>query len=160
MKFSDYLQLNEEDLGSAEVNFSSNSTENIDRVDAPLQRINMPQLTKELMGDFVSDLTLHGIPFKSDIYKRYDELLPVQGELNKDKIKSIQTSLESDKKYKLDPILISDDNKIVDGNHRWAAQKNSKMIPVNQVGLSFEKLYDFLMDKPYVLRRKIDEHKD
>lgn len=159
MKFSDFLQLNEDEIGGETPVVSSNTTNNIDKFDAPIQRINMPQLTKELMGDFVADLTLHGIPFKSDIYKRYDELLPVQGEINQDKVKSIQNSLK-DKEYKLDPLLISSDNKIIDGNHRWAAQKDSDNIRVNQVDLSFNKLYDFLMDKPYVLRRKIDEQID
>ena len=163
MKFSDFLKLNEEDAGLAGGDTSVNTSTNIDGVDAPigttLRRINMPQITKELMGDFISDLKINKISFKSNIFKRYNELLPIQGEINQEKVKSIQNSL-SNKEYKLDPILISKDNKIVDGNHRWAAQKDSEKIPVNQIGLPFNELYDFLMDKPYVLRRKIDENKE
>ena len=163
MKFSDFLKLNEEDAGLAGGDTPVNTSTNIDGVDAPigttLRRINMPQITKELMGDFISDLKINKISFKSDIFKRYNELLPIQGEINQEKVKSIQNNL-SKKEYKIDPILISKDNKIVDGNHRWAAQKDSEKIPVNQIGLPFNELYDFLMDKPYVLRRKIDENKE
>ena len=80
MKFSDFLKLNEEDGGLASGGDTSvNTSTNIDGVDAQigttLRRINMPQITKELMGDFISDLKSNKISFKSNIFKRYNELL-------------------------------------------------------------------------------------
>ena len=166
MKFKDFLSLNE-DEGGGESTASSgdgaltNLSTGIDYVEVPIsnmKRIQMPQITKELMNDFVADLTHNNIDFKTGVFKKYQDLIPIQKDLNPDKVGVFRSRMIED--IELEPPIISSDNKIVDGNHRYAAQKGKSKIKVHQVDMEFDKLYDFLLNKPYVLRKKIDENKE
>lgn len=119
-------------------------------------RINMPQITKSLYNEFINDLKLNNISYKR-LNVKAGELNPTQGEFNQDKINNIKASIK-DKTYIHSPLLVAGgENHIVDGHHRWAAFDKDDYIPIDHVDLSFEDLYDFLQNKPYVLQRDIKQ---
>lgn len=119
-------------------------------------RIKMPQIPQEMYGEFINDLKLNNIKHKTCNYKAC-ELVPTQAEFNPAKVASIKASI-ADKSYIHSPLLVAGDQRhIVDGHHRWAAFDDNDHIPVNHVDLSFEDLYDFLQNKPYVLNRDVKQ---
>lgn len=136
-------------LGNSVINIA-----NRDYVMGYYSRINMPQITKNLYNEFLSDLSIKNINHTKLSIKK-DSLQPTQHEFNNDKINSIRTDMR-DGKYTHTPLLVSNDNCIVDGHHRWAAHDDTSEIEVHQVDLSFEDLYDFLQNKAYVLNRTVD----
>jgi hypothetical protein len=134
-----------------------NTTSNIDTFSLPIgmKRIDMPQIQSNCHEEFKNDLKINNISLeKHDAF--CSDLTPTQSEFNMDKVQSIKDSM-SKRNYIDDPILISNDNMIVDGHHRWKAKDQDDIIAVNRVGLNFDELYDFLQNKPYVFRRKIDQ---
>ena len=175
MSFLEYIKLQEEGEGggessgvdtspvdnstvdNSEVIPQGNSVINIanrDYVMGYYSRINMPQITKNLYNEFISDLSIKNINHTKLSIKK-SELQPTQHEFNNDKVNSIRADMNNGK-YTHTPLLVSNDNCIVDGHHRWAAHNDSSDIGVHQVDLSFEALYDFLQNKPYVLNRTVD----
>lgn len=57
------------------------------------------------------------------------------------------------------PILVSKDNKIVDGHHRWLAMHNMghDEIECNQVQMSYDELMEFIKDQPYISYNTVTE---
>ncbi len=162
MKFKDYLNEDEgmggEGVPVGDVATPTNTSDNIAGYSLPIgmiRRVNMPQITKELYNEFVADLKINNIEYKDDSIKCGD-LTPTQSEFNPDKVKSIKNDIINGT-YKNQPILVSKDNLIVDGHHRWKAFDLDHAIPVNKVDLNFNELYSFLQNKPYALRKTIDE---
>lgn len=150
MKFNDFLnmsKLNEEDS-------SGNNTSSIATNDLK-PRMQMPQITKPLYREFTNDLELNGHSIRSDNIK-VSLLNPTQSEFNQDKINSIKTKMK-DKDHKIEPIIISKDNKIVDGHHRWAAMHRDSKIPVTQINMKFDDLYKFLQNKAYVVNNTVNQ---
>lgn len=146
--FKDYLKEDEEASSS-----SVNSTTNIDTTNVPIgmvQRINMPQVMDSLYNDFKSDLDSNNVNHE---IKKVD---PISLQASQD-ISTIYAdkinSLRKNKDKSTSPILISSDNYIVDGHHRWASCEDN-LIDVHQVNMPFKDLYDFLIQKPYVVRTK------
>ena len=119
-----------------------------------ISRLQMPQIPKEMYGEFLNDLKLNKIKHRKCKFKACD-LVPTQGELNTDKVEKIKASMQ-DGSYKGDPILVAGDQlHIADGHHRWAAYGEMDEVPSHYIDLSFEDLYKFLDNKPYVLKRSI-----
>jgi hypothetical protein len=73
----------------------------------------MPQIAQDQRDNFLKSLEDEGI---SHQYLRMApiHLKATQGEFNLDKVRSIM-----DKKPKLNPVIVSKDNFILDGHHRW-----------------------------------------
>lgn len=167
MKFSEFLKLNEDegggdvasgDQGSVDVSPIPNVTDNMDYPSYPIgmiSRINMPQIHKNLYDQFCADLRSKNIIHKSKKIK-CNMLRPSQNEFNIDKINSIKKDMK-DGTYKNEPIIVSKDNYIVDGHHRWKAFGQNQFIPVNYVDLDFVDLYEFLQNKPYVFNKNLNE---
>ena len=159
MKFSEFLALNEDGEGggegSIEVSSPVNTTANIEGYSLPIgmSLIKMPQIDKNSFGEFTSDLDLNGFSCTAGSMKCGD-LTPSQNEFDPDKVKSIKSSIV-DGTYNAEPILVSGDDYIVDGHHRWKAFDQNADIDVNKVDMKFEELFDFLDNKPYVIRRDI-----
>jgi hypothetical protein len=136
---------------------TGNTTANMDGFSLPIgmKRIDMPQIHANCHEEFKNDLKINNID-----YQRHDmfcsDLSPTQSEFNMDKVQSFKDAM-SKRNYIDEPILVSNDNFIVDGHHRWKAKDQDDIIPVNKVDLNFNDLYDFLQNKPYVFRRKIDQ---
>lgn len=146
--------------GTAEIaQYAGNSTANIAGWSAPFglyTRITMPQITREMYSEFINDLNLHNIKHKKCNVKAC-KLTPTQNEFNQDKIKNIQASIK-DGTYKHEALLVAGkDYSIADGHHRWAAFKPNDDIQIHKVDLSFNDLYNFLDNKPYVVKRGIKQ---
>ena len=118
-----------------------------------IKRVNMPQIET---NQFLADVEKHpDINYTKDVVDT-DQLLPTQSQFNDGKVKAIVMALRSGAEQK--PIIVTEDNYIVDGHHRWAAHDNiGAKIPVLKVGTDINSLLEFLKDKPYVVRKTINE---
>src|SRR6056300_1092311 len=114
-----------------------------------LSRKNMPQVKTQDLGkalDMVADkvrVTKETIPAS--------KLKKSQKELYKDKVKGIANRFNSPKDMK--PLIISKDNHIIDGHHRWGAAiykwGEDVKIPVHRINLKVDnaiKLYKHIAD--------------
>src|SRR6056300_1049696 len=114
-----------------------------------LSRKNMPQIKTQDLGkalDMVADkvrVTKETIPAS--------KLKKSQKELYKDKVKGIANRFNSPKDMK--PLIISKDNHIIDGHHRWGAAiykwGEDVKIPVHRINLKVDnaiKLYKHIAD--------------
>lgn len=136
------------------------STSNIDAWTPPIgfiSRLQMPQIYSYLYPQFVADLSINNISHDRKSVKKKD-LTPSQKEFKQEKVDSIRKSIE-DGTYKHQPLLVSSDNVIVDGHHRWHALNENDDCEINHVGMSFDKLYEFLKNKPYAINKPLNEDK-
>lgn len=81
-------------------------------------REDMPQIHKDDLGSAVSKMLAVGIPVKA-ININLRGIEPFQRTVNREKVIRIAKAYESGEK--LAPIIISQDNIIIDGHHRWLA---------------------------------------
>lgn len=85
-------------------------------------------------------------------------LSPTQNEFNDDKVASIKKTIGSKNTGEVTPILISNDNFIIDGHHRWKAFHELDLtMPVTVVGKTYDEVIKFLKDKPYVKKKELSE---
>jgi hypothetical protein len=84
-----------------------------------VSREHMPQIKSDLLPIFLDHLKRTGITWSK---KRVDpnSLSATQGEFNTDKIKTLMQNSNS-----VTAVIISKDNYILDGHHRWLADLNS-----------------------------------
>jgi len=112
-----------------------------------------------------------------DAYIRYlknRKITLTQGEMNPDDLKPIQkdfhkggveraldrmiTAIKNGEKFK--PIIVSKDNYVIDGHHRWIAHKNARMmIPVMKSNVNMNKLLNATHDFPQVKYKEIGTNK-
>ena len=83
-----------------------------------ISRAHMPQIAPDQRDNFLKSLEREGISHQ------FTRIAPIhlkatQGEFNLDKVRSI-----IDKKPPLNPVIVSRDNFILDGHHRWLADYN------------------------------------
>ena len=83
-----------------------------------ISRAHMPQIAPDQRDNFIKSLEREGISHQ------FTRIAPIhlkatQGEFNLDKVRSI-----IDKKPPMNPVIISKDNFILDGHHRWLADYN------------------------------------
>lgn len=81
-----------------------------------LLRNNLPQIPKKEFDNFRKYAAENGI-ISSIIRMPILSLIPIQKHLKKSKIKEILDSPDVNSP----PIIVSNDNHIIDGHHRWAA---------------------------------------
>lgn len=119
------------------------------------RRVSLPQIHTD---DFISDLDASkSIPYHYDSTDP-KSLIPTQSQFNDGKVKSIIMGVRSGNDQK--PIIVSNDNYIVDGHHRWAAHSNIGIpVPVIRVGATISDILQYLKDKPYVKNHTINESK-
>lgn len=162
MKYQEFLKLNEDESGAGESSgegdqgTQTNTTDNIAIPAYPLlyTRFVMPQIPKEMKGMMKDDLKLNGFNIKNKKVK-CDSLTPMQSDFNDSKINAISNDIRTGK-YVSEPILVSSDNKIVDGHHRWKAMSNNnKEIETEIVDMTFDDLFKFFDNKPYVIKRDV-----
>ena len=85
------------------------------------------------------------------------KLNATQGHFNKGKIEGMMVSLEKGEMKNI-PILISQDNFVMDGHHRWLANMNLENdIDVYQVNLDAGELLDMMKDYPKSFTEKLYE---
>lgn len=116
-------------------------------------RYAMPQLPD--FEAFTKDLEDSGHSHKLEVVKP-DSLKPTQKHFNDDKI----NKLIDDKAWNKKPIIISKDDHVIDGHHRWAAaQRLQKPIKARRVSMKHDELLDFCKGKDYVQQKKLSESK-
>lgn len=82
------------------------------------------------------------------------DLTPTQSNFNEEKVEKMISGSFWDEK----PIVISNDDYVIDGHHRWlAAVKLKKNIKACTVDLSAEELLQFLKGKSYVEKNTINQ---
>lgn len=132
--------------------FDVNSLPNAEQ-NLGMKRVSMPQID--------TDKFLKAIDRNKDITYAYGDedtnnLMPTQDQFNSDKVKAIVLGLRSGNTPK--PIIVSNDNYVVDGHHRWAAHNNiGTPIPIIKVGHNIDDLLAYLADKSYVVNKTINE---
>ena len=86
-----------------------------------IPRDEMPQIKSTDMQDFVQWLSaVKGIE-ASEVSMMVDDLVPTQKKINMDKIKGMTANKSIDELANSKPILVTSDNHLVDGHHRWFA---------------------------------------
>lgn len=114
------------------------------------RRCDMPQLTN--FDAFHKDLSDSGHSLGHD-YVKPDTLTPTQKHFNREKVDKLKKGGWGDK-----GIIVSKDNYVVDGHHRWlAAHENGDKIKARRTSLNRDELLDFLKNKPYVEKKTLDE---
>lgn len=102
-------------------------------------RSNMPQILKEHMDTFLDKLEEKDIDVERNLRMPANKLRATQGEINGDKVEEMPESKIGKK-----PILISEDNYILDGHHQWAKAMllNPKtQLIVNRIDLPIKELF-------------------
>jgi hypothetical protein len=84
-------------------------------------RTEMPQIRAKHMDKFLDYLKKNNVKVKKTVVQP-SKLKAIQGEFDKEKIK---TNMEKLKDGALKPIIVSDDDYVIDGNHRWLASLNA-----------------------------------
>jgi len=112
-------------MGDAAPNFnlcnvSVDNTNIFCAVSEGIPRIDMPQLPPNL-HPFLSFLGEKGLGFQPAMEKA-GYLRATQNELIGAKVAAIAKALQNIDPRKLDPLVVSKDNYIVDGHHRWSAE--------------------------------------
>lgn len=114
-------------------------------------RRNMPQIDD--FQKFMQDVVTDGYKVISKSVDP-DTLSPTQHDFNDDKVKAILDN----KSYNSSPIIITNDDNILDGHHRWkACSLSPDQQDVIQVDMPFDTLYDYVKDKDYVKYKEIHE---
>lgn len=121
-----------------------------------IPRSEMPQVAEKDYPDYFKYLKNKNITFKEYLMNPND-LKPIQKDFNVpgverslDKIAKILASGSKDKF-----ILVSKDNYIVDGHHRWIAYKNLKKdIAVLKANVPMKKLLKVTLEYPKIYRSK------
>lgn len=116
------------------------------------RRHTMPQLTD--FDSFVTDLKENDIAIKGPISRNPKDLTPTQSNFNEDKVRSMIEDGVWDKK----PIIVSNDDYVVDGHHRWlAASEENAKVECRIVDMTANDLLEFLKGKDYVEKKTISE---
>lgn len=114
-----------------------------------LKRADMPQLNWKDCKAFLKYLELKGVKVTIERIKNTD-LSPAQKEIDDDKITNILEKYINDiEKKKLYQCIVSQDNYIVDGTHRWAATiqiKQGMKIKALKIHLSTTELLEEMMN--------------
>ncbi|ASU00224.1 hypothetical protein [Aeromonas phage AS-zj] len=82
-----------------------------------IDRQNMPQIAAENVPGFLDWCTTNGVGFIKERVK-VKTLLPTQSEYNEEKVEKMRSAPYS---VLSKPIVVSDDNYILDGHHRYSA---------------------------------------
>lgn len=147
------------DKKKAELTKGKKLNEEEELAEAPLEgetrRCDMPQLTD--FDAFSKDLSDCGHSMKSET-RETKHLEPTQKHFNQEKVDKIV----ADGAHKTGkPIIVSQDDKITDGHHRWkAADQEGDKIATKKVSLKLDDLLDFVKGKPYVEKKNLDENRD
>lgn len=120
-------------------------------LDGMRRRYDMPQLTH--FHDFQKDIEDSGHRMKEETRKPSD-LSPTQKHFNQEKV----DKLIADKAHTSKPIIVSADDHIIDGHHRWKACEQAGCdVKTRKVSLKADELLDFVKGKPYVERKGLSE---
>ena len=122
-----------------------------------IDRKEMPQIQSKDLKHFFNHLKSNSISTKE---KTVDPstLNASQGHFHKEKIKNIIDSMKQGKMIG-QPIIVSKDNYVIDGHHRWLAHCNmeNKPIKIYHVNKNAEELIDIMNDYSKSFNSKLYE---
>lgn len=128
---------------------SKKDTMNVDRKD-------MPQIKSADLQDFFDFLKTKKV---STVKKTVDssKLKATQGQFDKGKVKKAMDDIENGSMPNK-PILISKDNYVIDGHHRWLGYVNlDKNIDVFQANVNVKELISLMNEYPKTFNKKLYE---
>jgi hypothetical protein len=121
-----------------------------------IPRKEMPQINSTDLSDFIKFLKKNGINTTKKIVDP-NTLKATQGQFDKSKIKDMLDKVDSGE---LDdkPIVISKDNYVMDGHHRWLAFTNlNRDMQVFQVNLNAKELLQKMSEYPKTFNKNLYE---
>lgn len=121
-----------------------------------IDRKDLPQIEAKNLRHFFNYLKKHNI---ESVRKSVDPngLKATQGHFHKEKIKNIMKSMENGEN-KPSPIVVSKDNYVMDGHHRWLAHANmNKAIDIYHVNIPAKQLIDTMHGYPRSFTEKLYE---
>jgi disulfide oxidoreductase YuzD len=120
-----------------------------------VRRIDMPQVRARHMQDFLAYMRKNEASVKK-IEVDPKQLKAIQGEFDKDKIQQNIEKLQKDGSLK--PIIISKDNYVIDGNHRWLAAMNAgEKIQAYKISIEGTKLLRLTNKYPNTINKAVGE---
>lgn len=150
------------------------TTASVAVVDKPLGKKPLKRFDEAVLGDG-DGKPRHCLPQISDYYGFVDaveaeggvitdetvdpeDLTPTQSNFNQEKVARI-VSDGPEKLLAAKPVIVSDDDFILDGHHRWlAAIELGIDLPVRRVSLDIEQLHDICDGADFVEKKKLNEH--
>lgn len=123
-----------------------NVTTNIAGHAEPMSRMarrQLPQIKDH--NAFLEDLKEQGIETSTERNPN-NTYTPLQNELDPEKIKKMKTYTD------MKPIIVSKDNYVIDGHHRWAAQDTVDALKIH---MNHDELLKMLQTKPYIKKEGI-----
>ena len=106
-----------------------------------VERKKMPQVKADKYPELFQYLKTKGGDLKKGSIDA-KKLLPTQKDFDAEKVKGMMANgIDHDQK----PLLVSDDNYIIDGHHRWLAAVNlDEDIPIVKIGFPVKELLDLV----------------
>lgn len=124
-----------------------------------IDRKNMPQVASKDMPDLLKFIKSEGAEVKETKIKT-SALQPSQGNMNLDKV---STLMHDETSNLAKHVLISNDNYLIDGHHRWLALLNkdkNSLINAYKVNLNVQDLISLVKRFPKVFYKTIKEFKE
>lgn len=125
-----------------------------------IRRADMPQVPKEKNTDFQKYLSDQGVTLSADTMA-VGKLRATQSELNAEKVTGIAARVKAGGDKTPSRIIISADNFVFDGHHRWAAYRllsPRNTMPVWRASVGIDALLKLAHEFPGVEKRGISEH--
>lgn len=120
-----------------------------------IARGNMPQVDSKDHNELTQFLNKKGIALQNKTVKP-NTLKATQRNFNKDKVVSAAANYET--LYKAKPIIVSSDNYIIDGHHRWLGAYNvNGQINILKANVKVDDLIDAVRKFPKTYTKTINE---
>jgi len=123
-----------------------------------IKRKDMPQVHKDHYPELIKYLEGHGGKFRH--YRvPATSLRPVQSEFSDEGVEKMIKKKSGDSGTTRDkPLIVSKDNYIIDGHHRWLAAYNlDETIPIMQISIPVKKLFKLVKDFKHTTYKDIYE---
>ena len=119
-----------------------------------IPRSEMPQIKTSDYPEFLDYLDSHGVRFSKQTVPA-DSLKPIQGEFSDAGVEKALNLRKLDK-----PSIVSSDDHIIDGHHRWLAALNTKQdVNIYKTNIPAHELLDLVHDFPEVYYKDMYERK-
>lgn len=107
---------------------------------------------------FITDLEESGYKATQEVVFA-GSLYSSQSNFNQEKIDKMAEAYAKGNPHSLGSIVVTNDDYVVDGNHRWLAccQNDNKHIPAIRVNMTAEDMHGFLKNKPYTEKHGINQ---
>ncbi len=117
-----------------------------------IDRKQMPQISANNVADCLKYLNKNGISNKTETVSA-GKIIPMQ-RLNQAKVEG----LKANKANLIKPVLVTKNYELVDGHHRWAANRDlGNSVNVIKLNATFDEVFDALTDYDKVFHKDMNE---